>query len=80
SVLGPLSFIIYINDLGLGLISKISKFADDTKLGRSGDNEGAVKELQKDLEKIGDWSEKWQMPFNLGKCKVMHSRAQKSKL
>ena len=72
SVLGPLLFIIYINDLGLGLVSKISKFADDTKIGTSADNEGKVKQLQEDLEKIGDWSEKWQMPFNLDKCKVMH--------
>ena len=72
SVLGPLLFIIYINDLGLGLVSKISKFADDTKLGSSADNEEAVRQLQKDLEKIGEWSEKWQMPFNLEKCKVMH--------
>ena len=72
SVLGPLLFIIYINDLGLGLVSKISKFADDTKLGTRADNEGAIKQLQKDLEKIGEWSEKWQMPFNLDKCKVMH--------
>ena len=72
SVLGPLLFIIYINDLGLGLVSKISKFADDTKLGSNADNEEAVRQLQKDLEKIGEWSEKWQMPFNLEKCKVMH--------
>ena len=72
SVLGPLLFIIYINDLDLGLVSKISKFADDTKLGISADSDIAVKQLQEDLKKIGEWSERWQMPFNVEKCKVMH--------
>ena len=72
SVLGPLLFIIYINDLDLGLTSKISKFADDTKIGINADSEAAVKQLQEDLNRIGEWSQKWQMPFNLEKCKIMH--------
>ena len=72
SVLGPLLFIIYINDLDLGLVSKISKFADDTKVGINADSDAAVKQLQEDLRKVGEWSKKWQMPFNLDKCKIMH--------
>ena len=72
SVLGPLLFIIYINDLDLGLVSKISKFADDTKLGINADSDAAVKQLQEDLRKVGEWSKKWQMAFNLDKCKIMH--------
>ena len=72
SVLGPLLFIIYINDLDIGLISKISKFADDTKIGINANDDTAVKQLQDDLNRIGDWSQTWQMPFNLDKCKVMH--------
>ena len=32
SVLGPLLFLVYINDLDVGVSSKISKFADDTKI------------------------------------------------
>ena len=36
------------------------------------DSEATVKQLQEDLERIGEWSEKWQMPFNLDECKVMH--------
>ena len=64
--------IIYINDLDLGLVSKISKFADDTKMGINADSDAAVKQLQEDLRKVGEWSKKWQMPFNLDKCKIMH--------
>ena len=65
-------FIIYINDFDQGLKSRISKFADDTKIGINANDKSAVKQLQEDLKEIGEWSEKWQMPFNLDKCKVMH--------
>ena len=67
-----LAFIIYINDLDLGLVSKISKFADDTKMGINADSDAAVKQLQEDQRKVGEWSKKWQMLFNLDKCKIMH--------
>ena len=72
SVLGPLLFIIYINDIDDGIAAKISKFADDTKLGANVREPGSLESLQEDLRKIGEWSDKWQMPFNNTKCKVMH--------
>ena len=72
SVLGPLLFLIYINDIDIGLTSKIAKFADDTKLGTNALNPADVDALRIDLIKLGEWSERWQMPFNCGKCKVMH--------
>ena len=73
SVLGPLLFIIYVNDMDDGITAKISKFADDTKLGMNVAKQGNIEELQEDLRKLGEWSEKWQMPFNANKCKVMHT-------
>ena len=72
SVLGPLLFIVYINDIDEGIVSRISKFADDTKLGMDVSNPDNVERLKQDMERLGEWSEKWQMPFNLNKCKVMH--------
>ena len=63
---------IYINDLDLSLSSKVSKFADDTKLGINAANPESVRALQRDLAAIGEWSTVWQMPFNLEKCHVLH--------
>lgn len=72
SVLGPLLFLIYINDIDIGLGSNIYKGADDTKLaGRVGTTEGAYK-LQRDIDKLIGWADKWQMEFNVDKCKVVH--------
>ena len=66
SVLGPLLFLIYINDLDNGIVSKISKFADDTKLCHSSRHPDEVLELQKDLNRLVDWANIWLMNFNIG--------------
>ena len=78
SVLGPILFIIYINDLESGLKSTISKFADDTKVGGKALTKTDCEIIQKDLNHIIEWSEKWQMSFNVDKCKVMHIGSQNS--
>jgi ribonuclease P/MRP protein subunit RPP40 len=65
-------FIIFINDIDQGITSKILKFADDTKLLGGVKSEEDLESLRKDLNRLYDWSEKWQMKFNLDKCKVMH--------
>ena len=72
SVLGPILFIIYINDLEVGLKSSISKFADDTKVGGKALTTADCEIIQNDINQIIKWSEKWQMSFNPDKCKVMH--------
>ena len=72
AVLGLILFILYINDLGTGLSTFISKFADDTKVGGKALTTADCEIIQKDLDSITQWSEKWQMPFNHDKCKVMH--------
>jgi hypothetical protein len=72
SVLGPLLFIIYINDLDNEILSKISKFADDTKLCHRALTVGDQLRLQNDLNKLVEWADKWQMNFNVDKCTVVH--------
>ena len=72
SVLGPILFLVYINDLEEGVIGKILKFADDTKLFSKTKEIGDKQNLQDDIDKLVKWSEKWQMLFNFGKCKCLH--------
>ena len=80
SVLGPILFIIYINDIDVGLNNFISKFADDTKIGNSIITDRDRMSLQDDLRKISEWSERWEMPFNVNKCHILPvgTRNQKS--
>ncbi|CAM5109917.1 unnamed protein product [Eretmochelys imbricata] len=71
TVLGPVLFNIFINDLEKGVKSEVAKLADDTKIFKIVKSQADCKELQKDLSKLGDWATKWQMKFNVDKCKVM---------
>jgi Reverse transcriptase (RNA-dependent DNA polymerase)/Endonuclease-reverse transcriptase len=74
SVLGPLLFLIFINDLDLAAseVSIMSKFADDTKVGQSIITEADRDKLQEVLQKLCAWTDLWGMQFNVKKCKIMH--------
>jgi ribonuclease P/MRP protein subunit RPP40 len=72
SVLGPVLFLVYINDLDIGITNLIYKFADDTKLLAKVDSAEEHDKLQDDLNTLVSWSKDWQMKFNTDKCKVMH--------
>ena len=52
---------------------KILKFADDSKLFRKAKKIGDKQKWQDDIDKLVKWSEKWQMIFNFGKCKCLHT-------
>ena len=71
AVLAPLMFLIYINDLPEGVKSYMSLFADDAKIMKTIKNEESCKELQEDLDKLHEWSQKWKMEFNAKKCHVI---------
>lgn len=72
SILGPLLFLVYINDLEDNIVGLMLKFADDTKLYGSVATPADERQLQLDLDTLGQWSDCWWMPFNVGKCKIMH--------
>lgn len=72
SVLGPLLFIIYINDIAENLLSLCRLFADDTSFSCSGQDGLHVKNvIDHDLEVLDEWSRKWLMSFNPEKTEIM---------
>jgi hypothetical protein len=74
SVLGPVLFSIFINDLDETATAKqfLKKFADDTKLGQIIEQASDTAELQATLNRLCDWASTWGMAFNVQKCHVMH--------
>ena len=72
SVLGPLLFIIYINDIADNLLSLCRLFADDTSFGFSSNDGLHVKDvIDHDLKRLDEWSKKWLMSFNPDKTEIM---------
>jgi len=74
SILGPLLFVVFINDiyLAVNMIDLIKKFADDTKLGQKATTAEQRAALPQALDSLTVWATTWGMQFNIAKCKVMH--------
>ena len=75
SCLGPALFLIFINDIDTAVdmtASLLSKFADDTKWARIVESEEDKKKFQDGIDGLAQWSQDWQLLFNVGKCKIMH--------
>jgi len=71
SVLGPLLFLIYINDIDDSVCAKFIKFADDMKVFSVVSTKNDIVRLQINLINLGKCSHDWLMLFNIDKCKVM---------
>ena len=69
SILGPILFTIFINDLPNEIESFCSIFADDTKIYNSASNSSVI---QDDIDTLSNWSDHWKLYFNTSKCKCMH--------
>ena len=68
---GPLLFLIYINDLNDNIAGTVLTFADETEVLRRVNNN--KQHLQNDLDKLVKWSEKWNLLLHFGKCKCLHT-------
>ena len=65
SILGPLLFLVYINDFTAGLKCNVKLFADDMSLFTiAQDSATRANDMNHDLELIKQWANDWRMPFN----------------
>ena len=71
TVLGPLLFSLYINDIPVGIDSQIRLFADDCVCYREIKTVEDTLKLQKDIDLLGSWARKWGMRFQPVKCNMM---------
>ena len=77
TVLGPLLFLLYVNDIPTYVSSKTRLFADDGLLYREINLSADAASLQRDLDALCRWEKEWQMKFNADKCFVMHITTQR---
>ena len=80
SVLGPLLFLLYINDMSEVVSSNIRLFADDALIYNLIESDSDCIQLQNDLNQIEKWCEDWLLKLNEGKCCVMHVGRIKNKI
>ncbi|XP_065640464.1 uncharacterized protein LOC136073043 [Hydra vulgaris] len=71
-VLGPLFFLVFINDLPENFINECRLYADDNKIIAPISSQNDSQLFQNDMNKLDKWSTKWKLGLNLEKCKIMH--------
>ena len=71
TVLGPLCFLLFVNETGNDVTSNTKLFADDTLLPGLLHNPDDAIRLHSDPDKLVEWAKLWQMAFNPSKCYVL---------
>ena len=74
SILGPILFLVYVNDIPDQVLSTVKMFADDTKVYREISSKEDCEILQSDLNALGAWANHWLLRFNETKCVVLRIR------
>ena len=73
SVLGPLLFLLFVNDIPVSVSCKIKLFTDDTKIWNTIKTQSDSQSLQSDLDLLSKWLDEWLLRFNIYQCHVMHT-------
>ena len=69
---GPISFLLYINDLPDNVRLKFALFHEDTAVYLTINSPNDSVNIQKDLDLLQEWEAQWDMDFDPGKCQVLH--------
>ena len=74
SVLGPILFLIYIDDLDDDVpeLELLNKFADNTKAAGVVETPLEAEKFQDNINRLHNWSKIWNMEFNVDKCHILH--------
>ena len=75
TILGPMFFLLFVNDMPDVVSSTAKMFADDTKLYRNIYSANDCKDLQEDLNALSAWSHHWLLRFNASKCVTVRFRS-----
>ena len=79
-MIGPVLFLVYINDLPENIRSKLQLFADDTILCMTIASEENCILLQENLDAMQKWEAVWKLKFNGTKCEVLRMSRSKSSI
>ena len=79
-MLGPIIFLVYINDLSDDIVLQVRLIADDTAIYLTLENKGDSDKLQRDLDKLQTWKARWDMELNPSKCQVVRVTSSRTSL
>nr|VZI42648.1 unnamed protein product [Spirometra erinaceieuropaei] len=71
SVLGPILFLIYVDDAARDLDCEVAMFADDMKIWSVIRGPADEDRLQMNLNRLEEWSNRWLLRFNVAKCSIL---------